>query len=319
MRYPFLSLTLALTCTVVFVVEMASAAPTKYARFQIGEKIAFGIVEGQQIQELKGNFGAWQPTGRTYTLEQVTLLVPTEPRHVFAMAGNYRSHISTSGKTTTITTTTKVLFDHQTNSVTTNTQTSETQNIPGAVPKKFQIPQPFLKTFSCLTAHETDIQIPDVAQSIVHYEAEMVVVIGREAKNVSQDTALNYVLGVTCGNDVSARDFQKNDVQWWRAKGSDTFGPCGPYIVAGIDYDNLRLQLRHNGEVVQDEMTSELVHDVATTVSFISQHVTLYPGDLIFTGTPGETSTIKPGDIVEVELEGVGVLRNRVVAKKKNL
>ena len=150
---------------------------------------------------------------------------------------------------------------------------------------------------------------------VVHYEAELVVVIGRVAKNVSKQDALDYVFGVTCGNDISERKWQKGDVQWWRAKGSDTFGPCGPFITRGLDYDNLQLKLRLNGEVKQDDNTSYLIHDVASTVSFISQHITLHPGDLIFTGTPGKTDVIKAGDVVEVELEGVGVLRNQVVAE----
>ena len=106
-------------------------------------------------------------------------------------------------------------------------------------------------------------------------------------------------------------------MQWWRAKGCDTFSPCGPAIVSGIDYDNLLLTLRLNGEVKQQQRTSDLIHDVASVISFISKHMTLEPGDLIFTGTPGETSPIKPGDLVEVELEGVGLLRNPVVAESK--
>jgi 2-keto-4-pentenoate hydratase/2-oxohepta-3-ene-1,7-dioic acid hydratase in catechol pathway len=125
---------------------------------------------------------------------------------------------------------------------------------------------------------------------------------------------------VTAGNDISERIWQNDadakDVQWWRAKGTDTFGPVGPYIVTGIDYGNLMLRLRLNGEVKQEARTSQLIHDIASTVSFISQYVTLHPGDLIFTGTPGKTAEIKPGDLVEVELEGVGVLRNPVVAEK---
>jgi 2-keto-4-pentenoate hydratase/2-oxohepta-3-ene-1,7-dioic acid hydratase in catechol pathway len=121
---------------------------------------------------------------------------------------------------------------------------------------------------------------------------------------------------VTCGNDVSARDWQKGDLQWWRAKGSDTFGPCGPYIVSGLNYDDLLLTLRLNGEVKQKQRTSDLIHGVAAIVSWISRHVTLEPGDLIYTGTPGETTAMKPGDVVEVELEGVGVLRNGVEAAR---
>ena len=132
-----------------------------------------------------------------------------------------------------------------------------------------------------------------------------------------KEKAKEYVFGVTCGNDVSARDWQKNDVQWWRAKGCDTFGPCGPYIATGLDYDNLMLTLRQNGEVKRKQSTRDLIHSVADTVSFISKHTTLEPGDLIFTGTPGKTAAIKPGDVIEVELEGVGVLRNPVRAKGK--
>ena len=160
-----------------------------------------------------------------------------------------------------------------------------------------------------------NIVIPQDA-GVVHFEAEMVIVISKKARNVSKAKALDFVLGVTCGNDISAREWQKNDVQWWRAKGSDTFGPCGPCIASGLDYDNLQMKLRLNGKVMQDENTSYLINDVRTTVSFISRHVTLNPGDLIFPGTPGTTSGIEPGDTVEVEIEGVGVLRNNVVAGK---
>ena len=145
-------------------------------------------------------------------------------------------------------------------------------------------------------------------------------VIGKRARKVPKENALDYVLGVTCGNDVSERywqnDEENKDVQWWRAKGSDTFGPCGPFLVSGLNYDDLLLTLRLNGEVKQRERTSQMIHDVPTIVSFISQHVTLLPGDLIFTGTSGTTSKLQPGDVVEVELQGVGVLRNRVARQQ---
>ncbi len=213
------------------------------------------------------------------------LLVPTQPRHVFAMAGNYKSHL-----------------EHV------------------ETPLKFRIPQPFFKSPSSLVRHEGRIIIPKDATEEVHFEAEMVVVIGKRARKVSKENALDYILGVTCGNDVSERywqnDEENKDVQWWRAKGSDTFGPCGPFIVSGLDYDDLLLTLRLNGEVKQQERTSQMIHDVATQVSFISKHVTLFPGDLIFTGTSGKTSALHAGDVVEVELEGVGSLRNRVIREK---
>lgn len=144
----------------------------------------------------------------------------------------------------------------------------------------------------------------------------MVVVIGKRASKVPVERAKEYVLGVTCGNDVSARDWQQGDVQWWRAKGCDTFGPCGPVVTVGCNYDNLLLTTRVNGEVRQQQRTKDLIHNVAMIVSFASMHITLEPGDLIYTGTPGKTEEIRPGDIVEVELEGVGTLRNPVQAWK---
>jgi 2-keto-4-pentenoate hydratase/2-oxohepta-3-ene-1,7-dioic acid hydratase in catechol pathway len=189
------------------------------------------------------------------------------------------------------------------------------------IPPKFRIPQPFFKSPSSLLRHEGRIVIPKDATDEVHYEAEMVIVIGRRAHDVSKENALDYVLGVTCGNDVSERywqnDEENKDVQWWRAKGSDTFGPCGPFIASGLDYDDLLLTLRLGGEVKQKERTSQMIHDVATQVSFISQYVTLLPGDLIFTGTSGKTSALRPKDVVEVELEGVGILRNHVGRQRK--
>ncbi len=121
-----------------------------------------------------------------------------------------------------------------------------------------------------------------------------------------------YIFGVTCGNDVSARDWQKTDLQWWRAKGCDTFSPFGPAIAEGLPYHDLLLTTRLNGEVKQQQRTSDLIFSVDQIVSFISQHVTLLPGDLIYTGTPGATSPMKPGDVVEVEIEGIGILRNGV-------
>ena len=251
---------------------------TQYARFQAGDTVAHGIVEGDRIRQIAGDlFGSWKPTEKTYPLSAVKLLVPTEPSKVLACAGNYKSHM-------------------------------------GATPAH-PAPEFFFKVPSCLIADGEEIVIPRGAEN-VHYEAELVIVIGKRARNVSKDEALEYVFGVTCGHDVSARDWQKNDVQWWRAKSCDTFGPCGPVIVSGVDYDNLQLQLRLNGEVRQNESTRNMEHGVAAIVSWASRHVTLLPGDLIYTGTPGKTGEIKPGDVVEVELSEVGVLKNRVTAAK---
>jgi 2-keto-4-pentenoate hydratase/2-oxohepta-3-ene-1,7-dioic acid hydratase in catechol pathway len=247
-----------------------------YARFQRGRETAYGVVEGGQVRRIEGDlFETWQETGESHALADVTVLVPTRPSKVLAVGLNYRSHL-------------------------------------GGRPMPAE-PAIFLKPPSCLVPIGADIVLPRETEN-VHYEGEMVVVIGKRARNVAPAAALGCVLGVTCGNDVSARDWQKNDLQWWRAKGSDTFGPCGPFIASGVDYDNLHLQLRVNGEVKQDQRTSDLIHDVAATISHISRYMTLEPGDLIYTGTPGNTTALKPGDVVEVELEGVGILKNRVIA-----
>ena len=148
------------------------------------------------------------------------------------------------------------------------------------------------------------IVIPQDAAN-VHFEGELVIVIGQRGT----------IFGVTCGNDVSDRDWQngpRKDLQWWRAKGADTFAPLGPAIATGLDYGNLMLETRLNGEVVQRQSTADLTFDGPAIVSWVSRWVTLVPGDVIYTGTPGSTRAMRPGDVVEVEIEGIGVLRNPV-------
>jgi 2-keto-4-pentenoate hydratase/2-oxohepta-3-ene-1,7-dioic acid hydratase in catechol pathway len=262
-----------------------AAEPVRYLRFQNGETTSYGLLEGDRVRPLAGDlFGEWSKTDATLALADVKLLPPTQPSQVLALAGNYKSHLA--GAPTTA---------------------------------KFAIPQPFYKSPSCLIGHEDAIIIPKDARD-VHYEAELVIVIGKKCRKAPRDEALDYVFGVTVGNDVSERIWQNDeetkDVQWWRAKGADTFGPVGPFILTGVDYGNLDMELRLNGAVKQKENTKQLIHDIPSIVSFISQYVTLHPGDLIFTGTPGTTSAMQPGDVVEVELEGVGVLRNNVIAEK---
>jgi 2-keto-4-pentenoate hydratase/2-oxohepta-3-ene-1,7-dioic acid hydratase in catechol pathway len=298
-----------------FAGRVAQAKVQRFARFQIGDTVRNGIVEGDEVREIDGDlFGEWKPTDRTYPLTSVKLLVPVErPSQVLALAGSYKSHLGGGNVVTTITTTTKVTTNPKTGETTTDSKTLVDAVKPGEVPEKFQTPQVFFKTPSCLVASGQPIVIPPGTKD-VHYEAELVIVIGRTCSNASEEEANKCIFGVTCGNDVSARDWQKNDVQWWRAKGSDTFGPIGPFIATGLAYDDLLMQLRLNGKVMQEERTSLLIHNLAKTVSHISQHVTLHPGDLIFTGTPGTTSAIRPGDKVEVEIEGVGTLVNPVVA-----
>jgi 2-keto-4-pentenoate hydratase/2-oxohepta-3-ene-1,7-dioic acid hydratase in catechol pathway len=247
-----------------------------------GAAAAYGIVEGEQVWRLQGElFGTHEKTSDVFALADVELLVPTAPTQVLAMAGNYKSHHNEQ-----------------------------------KIDPKFQVPQLFFKSASCLLAHGGTIELP-AGSAEVHFEGELVLVIGKRARNVPVEKAQQYIFGVTCGNDVSARDWQKNDVQWWRAKGSETFGPCGPYIVKGLDPDNLLVELRQNGQTKQQQSTRDLIHSCAEIVSFVSRHLTLEPGDLIYTGTPGKTSALHDGDTVEVEIQHVGLLRNKVRATKR--
>ena len=165
-------------------------------------------------------------------------------------------------------------------------------------------PEMFYKPVSALQHPGEPIVIPAEASN-VHFEGELVIVIGPD----------KTIFGVTCGNDVSERDWQNGphkDLQWWRAKGADTFAPLGPAIVTGLDYGNLMLETRLNGEVVQRQSTADLTFDCSAIVSWVTRWVTLAPGDVIYTGTPGSTRPMHPGDVVEVEIEGIGVLRSPV-------
>jgi 2-keto-4-pentenoate hydratase/2-oxohepta-3-ene-1,7-dioic acid hydratase in catechol pathway len=171
---------------------------------------------------------------------------------------------------------------------------------------------------TALVGHGHDVIYPKIS-NVVHYEAELVIVIGKRGKWIPKDKVAEHVLGYTIGNDISARDWQRREmangfILW--GKGMDTFGPVGPWVDTDVDASDLRLQLRVNGEVKQDTRTSDLLFDVPHLVSEISKAITLEPGDLIMTGTPSGVGPIQPGDVMEVDLERVGVLRNKVVAEE---
>lgn len=175
-------------------------------------------------------------------------------------------------------------------------------------------PLMFLKPRSAMIADGAAIERPAGFERCDH-EAELGVVIGKRAHRVPKDKALDYVLGYTCINDVSVRDLQKKDGQWARAKGFDTFCPIGPRIVHGLDPRNLRITCRVNGKVRQDSSTADMIFDVVTIVSFCSQYMTLEAGDVISTGTPAGVGNLVAGDVCEVEIEGIGVLTNPVIAR----
>ncbi len=246
----------------------------QYVRYEYQGKVSYGILEGESIKDIRGGlFGNRAETGSRVNLGSAKLLCPCEPAKVLAVGLNYKSQL---GERPT--------------------------------PKN---PEIFFKATSSLLEPGGDIVIPPGAKN-VHYEGELVIVIGKKTRRISVAEAEACIFGYTCGNDVSERDWQRNDLQWWRAKGSDTFAPLGPAVATGLDYKKSRLQTRVNGDVKQSQFLSDLIFDPPTVVSFVSQCVTLFPGDVIYTGTPGTTSAMKHGDIVEVEIDGIGILRNRV-------
>lgn len=253
------------------------AQVTRYVRYATSTTTAYGILDGQTVRELSGDlFASPRPTGLTLRLDQVRLLAPVTPGKVIAVGLNYITHLGERPAAT----------------------------YPGL----------FAKMPTSIVGPGADVIYPADATNL-HFEGELVVVIGRRAQAVSVADAPAYIFGVTAGNDISERDWQRSDLQWFRAKASDTFGPLGPMIVTGLKYDDLLLQTRVNGEVVQSQRTKDLIFDVPAIVSYISRYVTLEPGDVIYTGTPGSTKAMQPGDVVEVEIEGIGVLRNRIVKK----
>jgi 2-keto-4-pentenoate hydratase/2-oxohepta-3-ene-1,7-dioic acid hydratase in catechol pathway len=172
----------------------------------------------------------------------------------------------------------------------------------------------FLKPPTAVIGHLDQIIYPAMSQQ-VDYEAELAVVIGRRAKSVPSHEARRYVLGYTCSNDVTARDLQQEDGQWTRSKSFDTFSPLGPWIVTDLNPSRLAITCRVNGQVRQAGNTTDMVFNVWDLVSFISQVMTLEPGDVIMTGTPAGVGPISPGDVVEVEIEGIGTLKNEVISE----
>jgi len=250
---------------------------TKYIRYRSGDATGYAILDGETVRPFAGGlFGSREATGATLPLSGVTLLAPCQPGKILAVGLNYKSHL-------------------------------------GGRPQPTR-PEIFYKAVTALQDPGGPIVTPRDATDL-HYEGEIVAVIGKPVRNATVDEARDAIFGVTCGNDVSERNWQHGpgkDLQWWRAKGCDTFAPLGPAIVTGVDYGNLLLETRLNGESVQKQYTSDLIFDCPTIVSWISGWVTLLPGDIIYTGTPGSTRKMSAGDVVEVEIESIGVLRNTV-------
>jgi len=246
----------------------------KIVRFASEQHVGYGLIQDQTIRALASScFGPITETGQVYELAKIRLLAPCEPTKILAVGLNYKSHLGAR-----------------------------------AVPAE---PGLFFKPISAILDPEGTIVVPGGTIQC-EFEGELVIVIGKTVRHINPSEAGDCIFGVTCGNDISARDWQKGDLQWWRAKGCDTFAPFGPMIVQGLNYDDLLLTSRLDGDIKQQQRTSDLIFGVHEIVSFASQYLTLCPGDIIYTGTPGATAALTSGSEVTVEIEGVGVLKNTV-------
>ncbi|MDC0709922.1 fumarylacetoacetate hydrolase family protein [Stigmatella sp. ncwal1] len=250
--------------------------PTRYCRFLHEGRAHPGRIEGQEVVVLTAApWAGGKETGLRRSLSSLTLLVPSEASKVVCIGQNYRKHAEEMGK---------------------------------PVPSE---PLLFIKPSTALNGPRAPIRLPKASQE-VHYEAELGLVIGERLKNADEATAARAIWGLTCINDVTARDIQRREVQHTRAKSYDTFACVGPWAVTGLSPADLRILCRVNGQVRQDSRTSDMVFNPAQLVSFISHIMTLLPGDLVSTGTPSGVGALAAGDMVEVELEGIGTLANPV-------
>lgn len=249
----------------------------KLVRLNYRGTARFGRLAGNQIELINGDvFGEFELSGVSMSAEKVQLLPPVRPSKIVAVGLNYRDHAVELG-----------------------------MDMPAE-------PILFLKPPSAVIGHQGEIVCP-AASKQVEYEAELAVVIGKIAGRLPVEIVSNHILGFTCANDVTARDLQKRDGQWTRAKGFDTFCPLGPHIETELDTGDIAITLRKNDEVKQTSSTARMLKNVYELVSFISGVMTLYPGDVILTGTPPGVGPIIAGDLVEVEIEGIGRLSNSVV------
>lgn len=247
-----------------------------YVRFLHEGRVVHGQVVGDEVTVLEGGlFPLSAPTDKTLSRKSIAPLPPTKAGKVFAVGMNFASHLASSAA--------------------------------GAPPL-------FLKLPTSLIGTNQDVVLPHDARN-VHFEGELVLIIGKQAKNVSEEQAAEYIFGVTAGNDLTERSWQGTDLQWMRAKASDGFGPVGPVVVTGLDYKNVLLTTRLNGKIVQQENTRNMIHSPEKVVSYLSRYFTLESGDMIFMGTPGRTKALNSEDEVSVEIEGVGKISNRIVRR----
>jgi 2-keto-4-pentenoate hydratase/2-oxohepta-3-ene-1,7-dioic acid hydratase in catechol pathway len=243
------------------------------ARFEYKNEIQYGQINNDYIQALDSNiYENIKPVGEKIALKEVKLLLPSKAQNVFAVGMNFASHLSS----------------------------------PSDLP-----PPLFFKSPSSLILSGETIVLPKDSTN-VHFEGELVLIIGKEAKNITIKEAPSYIFGVTVGNDLTERNWQSSDLQWMRAKATDGFGPISSIITIGVDYNNLLLTTKLNGKIVQQENTKHMIHKPSKVVSYLSKYFTLMPGDLIYMGTPGRTQNLSDADIVSVEIEKIGKVINKI-------
>lgn len=249
----------------------------RICRVAVGDELHYGVIEGEAVALLSSHpFGPFEPEGRVLPLADVRLVAPVLPSKVIAVGKNYADHAREMGS-----------------------------EVPAA-------PMIFLKPSTSVIGPGDPITLPWQSEQVEH-EAELAVVIGRLCRDVPEDRVSEVVLGYTCANDVTARDLQRTDGQWGRAKGFDSFCPLGPWIETSVDLDDADISCLVNGEVRQGGSTGDMVRDVVELVSWISSVMTLLPGDVILTGTPAGVGPIVAGDTVSVSIDGIGTLTNPVI------
>lgn len=252
----------------------------KIVRMKSGDDIAYGIADAEGVQVYRGSpFVAWEPTESVVPWASVQLLAPVLPTKVICVGKNYEDHAAEMG---------------------------------GDPPEE---PLIFMKPATSVIGPEGQVVYPELTHEL-HHEAELAVVVSRVARNVKAEDANAYILGYTAANDVTARDLQRSDGQWTRAKGFDTFCPLGPAIETELDpLERLAVICRVNGDVRQAGFTSDMIFGVGAIMEHVTAVMTLLPGDVILTGTPSGVSGVGVGDVMEVEIDGIGTLTNRVVKR----
>jgi 2-keto-4-pentenoate hydratase/2-oxohepta-3-ene-1,7-dioic acid hydratase in catechol pathway len=255
----------------------------RWCRFSHDKKVAYGIVEGDEVTPVAGSpFSRYRRTGKPLPLNAVKLLVPCTPSTFYAAGSNYLDHDIAMAR------------------------------MMGKEASPPKAPYVNYRTNNALIAHGESIVIPRDAPDKTQYEGELVVVIGKQAKHLSEEEALSCVLGYTIGNDFSERTWQQMDRTFWRCKNSDTFKPMGPWIETDVDLDAMQTIVRVNGRVATQFKTANMIFGVATYLAAMTRYLTLYAGDVLWMGTDLVPETVTAGDVVEVELTGIGVLRNPV-------